>query len=70
MRRAAVLLLLCCFTLSRGALGADARKDLKGIQQEIKKKEFLLKTTKKIEKQVSGELLLIESAQVLTGERD
>ena len=60
MRRTAVLLLLCCFTLSRGALGADARKDLKGIQQEIKKKEFLLKTTKKIEKQVSGELLLID----------
>ncbi len=60
MIRAAVLLLLLLFSLSPGAFCADARKDLKGIQQEIKKKEFLLKTTKKIEKQVSGELLLIE----------
>ncbi len=60
IRGAALLLLLLTFSTSRGALGADNRKDLKGIQQEIKKKEFLLKTTRKIEKQVSGELLLID----------
>ena len=38
------------------------RKDLQGIQKEIKKKTFLLKTTKKIEQQVSGELALIEKS--------
>ena len=60
IRRAVLLLLLLSFHTSQGALGADNRKDLRGIQQEIKKKEFLLKTTKKIEKKVSGELLLID----------
>ena len=60
MTPAAALLFLLILCLPAGASGADARKDLKGIQQEIKKKEFLLKTTKKIEQQVSGELALIE----------
>ena len=61
MTPAAALLFLFFLCLPMVAFGADARKDLKGIQQEIKKKEFLLKTTKKIEQQVSGELALIEN---------
>ena len=60
MTPAAALLFLLFLCLPVVASGADARKDLKGIQQEIKKKEFLLKTTKRIEQQVSGELTLIE----------
>ena len=60
MTPAAALLFLLFLCLPVGASGADARKDLKGIQQEIKKKEFLLKSTKRIEQQVSGELTLIE----------
>jgi len=60
MTRAATLLLLFFFCLYREAFSADVRKDLKGIRQEIKKKALLLNSTKKIEKQVSGELALIE----------
>jgi murein hydrolase activator len=60
MIRAVALFLLCLFCHSPEVFGADAKKDLKGIRQEIKKKKYLLETTQKIEKQVSGELSLIE----------
>jgi septal ring factor EnvC (AmiA/AmiB activator) len=60
MTPAVSLLFLFFLVLPVVASGADARKDLKGIQREIKKKEFLLKTTEKIEQQVSGEMALIE----------
>lgn len=60
MIRAAALLLLICCSLPAGASGADTRKDLKEIKKEIKKKEKLIKISSKIEKQVSGELAIIE----------
>ncbi len=60
MTPAAALLLLLILSFPLVASGADNRKELNGIQQEIKKKEFLLQTTKKIERQVSGEMALIE----------
>lgn len=59
MPAAVVLLMVFLIFLPAGAMGADARNDLKGIQKEIKKKELLLNTTKKIERQVSGELTAI-----------
>jgi len=62
MTPAAALLFLFFLCLPAGNLEAAPRQDLQGIKKEIKKKEFLLKTTKKIEKQVSGELNLIEKS--------
>ena len=56
MTPAVWLLFLFFLGLPVVASGANARKDLQGIQKEIKKKEFLLKTTEKIEQQVSGDL--------------
>lgn len=41
-------------------LHADVHDELKGINSQIKEKQRLLKKTKKVEKQVSGELLQIE----------
>jgi murein hydrolase activator len=55
-----LLLLLCLPAVAAGT--ATTSRELQGIKKEIKKKELLLKTTKKIEKQVSGELAVIEKS--------
>lgn len=56
-----IFVALLLFVLPAGeGWGANARSELKGVKKEIQKKELLLKTTKKIEQQVSGELALIE----------
>ena len=60
MTRAATLLLLLVIWVPAWGAGGDARKDLKQVKSEIKKKEKLVQISKKIEKQVSGELALID----------
>lgn len=60
MKRA---LYICCWGLMLTAslvYGADVRDQLRGVKKEISEKKRLLKKTAKVERQVSGELQVID----------
>lgn len=54
------LLQILFMLISGTAIHADVRDDLKGIKNQIREKQQLLKKTKKVESKVSSELLQIE----------
>jgi len=52
-----IVFLLACVS---GTLAADVHDQLKGVRKEISEKKRLLRKTAKVEKQVTGELLVID----------
>lgn len=56
---APIVFLTICVSV---ALGADVHDQLKGVKKEISEKKRLLRKTAKVEKQVTGELLVIDQS--------
>lgn len=52
-----ILIVLLCVSAT---LAADVHDQLKGVRKEIREKKLLLRKTAKVEKQVTGELLVID----------